>query len=109
METKELNKKIKSFVESLTSDIKYRVEELEGIYRENFDRLSGHLEEIAYQLRDWKSNADSLLDYGKENGFNIATIQAEAKLEVIKSMDETLTQELGRFGYKSVFELTEIE
>ena len=105
MENTKLNERVDLFVASLTHDLKDRLKWVENEYRENFDKLSGPIEEIEYQLRSWKSDSEALLDYGKENNFTIVTVQAEAKMEIIKSMDGALFRELGRFGYKSLFDV----
>lgn len=93
------------FVASLTHDLKDRLKWVENEYRENFDKLSGPIEEIEFQLRSWKSDSEALLECGKENNFTVTIIRAESRMEIIKSMDGVLFRELGRFGYKSLFDV----
>ena len=102
-----LNEKIEAFAKLVAGDVKLRLKWIENEYRENFDKLSGPIEEIEFRLSDWKSDSEALLEYGKTNNFTILTVQAEAKLEIIKSMDGVLFRELGRFGYKSLFDVEE--
>ena len=104
MDNNKLNKLINTFTKELKEDIERRVTTLEKKYESEYNRLSGPIDEIRFQMRDWKHTVEAMSEDTDPTMFPIAKIQWEAKLEIINHMDSVLERELGRFGYTSVFE-----
>ena len=104
MENTKLNELISTFTQRLKEDIEHRVKTLEKNYESEYNRLRGPIDEISFQMRDWKRTMESLEEDIKKESFTVAKVQWEAKLEIINHMDSVLERELGRFGYTSVFE-----
>ena len=104
MDNNKLNNLINTLTKELKEDIERRVTALEKKYESEYNRLSGPIDEIRFQMRDWKQTMESLEEDINKESFTVAKVQWEAKLEIINHMDSVLERELGRFGYTSVFE-----
>ena len=104
MDNNKLNKLINALTEELKEDIESRVTSLEKKYAADTNQIVGAIDEIRFQMRDWKQTMESLEEDINKESFTVAKVQWEAKLEIINHMDSVLERELGRFGYTSVFE-----
>ena len=104
MDNNKLNNLINTLTKELKEDIKSRVTNLEKKYAADTNQIVGAIDEIIFQMQDWKDSVEAVSEDTDPTMFPIAKIQWEAKLEIINHMDSVLERELGRFGYTSVFE-----
>ena len=104
MDNNKLNNLINTLTKELKEDIKSRVTNLEKKYAADTNQIVGAIDEIRFQMQDWKDSVEAVSEDTDPTMFPIAKIQWEAKLEIINHMDSVLERELGRFGYTSVFD-----
>ena len=104
MDNNKLNNLINTLTKELKEDIKSRVTNLEKKYAADTNQIVGAIDEIRFQMQDWKDSVKAVSEDTDPTMFPIAKIQWEAKLEIINHMDSVLERELGRFGYTSVFD-----
>ena len=107
MKNTELNKLIDTLAKEVKEDIERRVTSLEKNYASDINQIGGAIDEVRFQMHDWKHFMESLEEDINKESFTIAKIQWEAKLEVINHMDSVLERELGKFGYVSIFKTEE--
>ena len=107
MKNEKLNKLIDTLAKEVKEDIERRVTILEKKYAADTNQIVGAIDEIRFQMRDWKQTMESLEEDINHESFTVAKVQWEAKLEIINHMDSVLERELGKFGYVSIFKTEE--
>lgn len=103
MKNEKLNNLIDTLAKEVKEDIERRVTVLEKNYASDINQIGGAVDEVRFQMHDWKQTMESLEEDINHESFTVAKVQWEAKWEIINHMDSVLERELGRFGYTSVF------
>ena len=107
MKNEKLNKLIDTLAKEVKEDIERRVTVLEKNYASDINQIGGAVDEVRFQMHDWKRTMESLEEDINKECFTVTQLPIEPQLEIINHMDSVLERELGKFGYVSIFKTEE--
>lgn len=104
-----MNDELKIEVEEILNDLKnslFRdIETAHAKLSPKKDEIKQIIGEIGFQILDEKQEAEENFKFSEKTvgSMSVSVIQAEAKLDVLRALDDIFSYSLGKYGYKQVF------